>query len=547
MANGQQLLKGRYMFGKHAVLGSCIAILLVAAGSTALASEADAPLAYAAMRGDIEDVRSLLRQKADVNAPQGDGTTGLHWAVYRDDLEMATLLLEAGADVGAKTRVNEIIPIVMAAKNGNAAMVRLLLEAGSDANSSDTNGTTLLMYAAAAGEADAVQTLLDGGADVNASDTTNGQTATMFASALDRAGAIRVLAVAGADLDTVTKVSEVITFDQKFRDEDGSIQIREDYEATLLGGMTALHFAARQGHMNAIRALVESGADIDRVSVADETSVLTSAIINGHIDIASYLVEEGADPNLPNIDGQAPLYATIDARWAERTWYPAPSIDQEATNYLDLARALIERGAEVNQILENKPWYRTEHGDWARPAGANPFWLAAKANDVPAMKLLIAAGADPTTRSDQGATSLMVAAGFGLEPQVTNFAPGQRVAAVRYLIEEIGLDVTARDNNGYTPLHGAALTENHELIRYLMAAGGDPGARAYMVFGGLGRRDLNVEGETGDTVADMANGPRAHNMQYPDTVELLESLGSENSNNCRASTCVIKTRDGSQN
>ena len=535
------------MFGKHAVLGSCMAMLLAAAGSTALASEADAPLADAAMRGAIEAVRSLLEQKADVNAPQGDGTTALHWAAYRDDLEMATLLLEAGADVGARTRVNELIPIVMAAKNGNAAMVELLIKAGADANSTDTNGTTLLMYAAAAGEADAVQTLLAGGADVNARDTTNGQTATMFASALDRAGVIRVLAAAGADLDVVTKVSEVITFDQRYRDEDGSIQIREDYEAELMGGMTALHFAARQGHMNAIRALLDSGADIDRVSVADETSVLTSAIINGHIDIASYLVEEGADPNLPNIDGQAPLYATIDARWAERTWYPAPSIDQEATNYLDLARALIERGAEVNQILENKPWYRTEHGDWARPAGATPFWLAAKANDVPAMKLLIAAGADPTARSNQGATSLMVAAGFGLEPQVTNFAPGQRVAAVRYLIEEIGLDVASRDNNGYTPLHGAALTENHELIRYLMAAGGDPGARAYMVFGGLGRRDLNVEGETGDTVADMANGPRAHNLQYPATVELLESLGSENSNNCRASTCVIKTRDGSQN
>ena len=530
------------MFYGRAILRSCVAVLLAASVSTALASEADAPVADAAMRGDIDAVSSLLDDNADVNSPQGDGTTALHWAAYRDDLDMAAMLLSAGANVGARTRLNDLIPMVMAAKNGNGAMVTLLLEAGTDANFADANGTSLLMYAAAAGESEAVAALLDHGADPNTRDSTNGQTATMFAAALDRDAAIRALAEAGADLDAVTKVSEVITFDQKFLNDDGTIRIRDDYESTPMGGMTALHFAARQGHIGAIRALLESGANIDSVSVADETSVLTSAIINGHLDIGSYLVEMGADPNLPNVDGQAPLYATIDARWAERTWYPAPSIDQEATDYMDLARALIERGADVNQRLEAKPWYRTEHGDWARPSGATPFWLAAKANDVPAMEMLVAAGANPAVRSRQGATPLMVAAGFGLEPQVTNFAPGERVAAVRYLVEVIGMDVTARDNNGYTPFHGAGLTENHELIMYLLAAGADPRARAYVVFGGQGREDLDVEGETGDTVADMANGPRAHNMQYPDTVALLESLGSENSNNCRASTCVIKTR-----
>ena len=535
------------MFGKSVIPLSIVTVLLMAAsGQPAAATAVDAPLADAAMQGDRESVRSLLDLQADVNAAQGDGSTALHWAAYRDDLEMARMLLEAGADVRAETRVGDIIPIVMAAKNGSTAMIELLLDAGTDPSYADSNHTTTLMYAAAAGQPDAVKVLLDHGADVDPKDTTNEQTALMFASALGRDEVIRVLAAAEADLDAVTKVTKVIKSGDRYRDEDGRIVVRDNHKETPMGGMTALHFAARQGHMDAIRALVEVGADIDQVSVADQTSVLTSAIINAHLDIGSFLVEAGADPNLASVDGQAPLYATIDAQWPERTWYPAPNVKQEATNYLDLARALLERGADPNQRLTAKPWYRTEHGDWARPSGATPFWLAAKANDVPAMRLLVAAGANPSIASTGGTTALMVASGWGLEPQVTNFAPGARLAAVRYLVEVLSADVNARDRSGYTPLHGAALTTDQEVMLYLMAAGADVNARASNVFGGQGRRDQTVDGETGDTVADMANGPRAHNMQYPETVRFLEELGSENSNNCRASTCVVRTKEGSQ-
>jgi uncharacterized protein len=134
-----------------------------------------------------------------------------------------------------------------------------------------------------------------------------------------------------------------------------------------------------------------------------------------------------------------------------------------------------------------------------------------------------------------------VAAGYGLEPQVTNFAPSGRLAAVRYLVEECGADVNAKDGLGYTPLHGAALTANHDVILYLVAMGAEVTARAANVFGGEGEDDKAAAGATGDTVADMANGPRAHNMQFPETVDLLERLGSENSNNCRYATCVVKT------
>ena len=141
------------MFGKKTILGSTIAVLLAATAAPSSA-EADAPLADAAMRGDVESVRSLLGRQVDVNAPQGDGTTALHWAAYQDDLEMAKLLIDAGADVDATTRVGDLIPIVMAAKNGNAAMIELLLEAGTDPTYADASVLVVGKCVTAQGEAD---------------------------------------------------------------------------------------------------------------------------------------------------------------------------------------------------------------------------------------------------------------------------------------------------------------------------------------------------------------------------------------------------------
>ena len=531
------------MFGKGTILAFLVVLLTVAAGpAIAYSGAVDAPIANAAMRGDIESVRSLLGRSADVNAPQGDGTTALHWAAYREDLEMARLLIEAGANVGVETRLGDLTPMLMASKNGNADMLELLLEAGSDANAPDANGTTPLMYSAASGKTDAVKLLLAEGADVNAADTTTEQTAMMFAAARGRADVVRMLGAAGADPNALTKLSEVIPWRDRYRDEDGNAMVREDREERFSGGLSALHFAAREGHLDVTRELVDLGADVDLVAASDGASPLNAAIINASLDVAAFILQQGADPNLANKDGVAPLWATIDARWAERTWYPAPSIEEEQTDYLDLVAALLENGADPDRRLEKKPLYRTNHGDWIRPIGGTAFWLAAKANDVPAMKLLLAAGANPAIPTKGGASPLLAAAGFGFEPQVTHFAPDARLDAVRYLVEVTGADVNLPDKDGYTPLHGAALTVEHDLILYLIAAGADINARANKIFGGAGRADEEVDG-TGDTVADMANGPKAHNMQYPETVEFLEMLGSENSDYCRASTCVVKTVD----
>ncbi len=531
------------MTAKNLVFACCLAIL----GSAELARGAETSLADAAMNGDLNAVRTLLSRKLDVNAPHGDGTTALHWAVYNGHADMVQMLLAGGADVKARTRLGGITPLMMAAKSGDVGVIKLLLEAKSDVATTNSNGTTPLMLASASGKADAVKLFLDRGADVNAVDTTHGQTALMFAAAQGRLDAITGLMGRGADPNAVTKVSPIISMTERYKtqtDGKGKRGITSEggrSDITAMGGMTALMFAAREGYLDAVRALVTGGADVNKVNAADGLSVLTLAILNGRFDIARFLLDSGADPNLTNKSGLGPLYATVDAQWPERTWYPPPSVTEEKTTSLQLLQALLDKDANPNARLGKKPWYRTFHGDWIDPAGATPFWLAAKANDVNAMKMLIAAGANPSIPSLKGASPLHAAAGYGLEPQVTNFAPKSRLAAVSYLVEEVGAEVNAKDGQGYTPLHGAALTADHDLLLYLLSMGADIKARARNVFGGEGEADKDAAGGGGDTVADMANGPRAHNMQYPETVDLLVSLGSENSNNCRYATCVIKT------
>jgi ankyrin repeat protein len=192
--------------------------LLITALFTALLTAAppDTRLPDAAMRGDKDAVRSLLKQKVDLNAAHGDGATALHWAAYNDDLETVKLLLAAGANVKAATREGAITPLFMACVNGDAPMVDALLKAGADANSAKSNGATALMTAASSGNVDAVKMLLDRGANVNAKEAAHGQTALMFAAALNRDAVIKLLASRGAAVNTATPVRKMerVRFDQ---------------------------------------------------------------------------------------------------------------------------------------------------------------------------------------------------------------------------------------------------------------------------------------------------------------------------------------------
>lgn len=512
------------MLRKSLLIGVFVVCMSVVA-----AGAGDLRLPNAAMQGDIEAVRSLLKQKVDVNAAQGDGMTALHWAVYKDDLEMARMLIQAGADLKAKTRVGAITPLLMAATHGNAAMIETLLKAGADPNLANELGTTPLMQASAAGSVEAVKILLDRGANVNAKDTARQQTAVMFAAALNRAPVISLLASLGAELNTTSKI---VAIDKNLVDEDGNPvpapsrtgttrQVpRGEGQVRGTGGMSALHYAAREGLIESVRALVEAGANINRLNPIDKTSPMVIAISNGHYDVAKYMLEHGADPNLENIDGLAPLYATLENRWGPVAWTPtsataANGVVQQKTTHLELMKALLEKGADRNAKVLRTIWFNPPHHNqlWTKVEGTTAFWRAAQANDIGAMKLLVAHGADPKIPSENNTTPLMVAVGIGWSGNYSTNAPDGSLAAAKYLVDELGLDVNAADKEGFTPLMGAAWRGDNALVQYLV----DKGAR------------VDARNERGWAVTDMANGPSLRSsvpLAYPETIALLQKLGA---------------------
>src|SRR5262245_58089552 len=352
---------------------------------------ADVRLAEEAKEGNVAEVRALLSQQVDVNSAQGDGMTALHWAAYRDDVEMAGLLLEAKANPECETRVGGVTPLILAARNGSAPLIAALLKAGADPSRSATTGATPLMSAAASGSVDAIKALIDGGADLNAREKTNGQTALMFAAWEDRGDAIRLLVARGAHAGLTSFVS---LLDEPMFDDDGLPIARkkgaQSGGSSVMGGMTALLFAARDGNLDAAQALVESGVDVNQVSGSDGSSAINIAIANGHYTVGKYLLDHGANPNLPNLDGLTPLYATVNMRYAPVSWAPNPRTDQESVSSTELLQALLESGANPNSRVKGKLWFSPTSHDrsWVDHKGATPFWRAAMSSDVEAMRIL---------------------------------------------------------------------------------------------------------------------------------------------------------------
>ena len=593
-------------------------------GATLGATQSASPLADAAMKGDKAAVRQLLKDGADIGVPQGDGMTALHWAAERGDAELAQMLIVAGANAQAVTRIGLYTPLHLAAKSGSADVAKAIIAAGADVNAkSNPSGATPMHLAALSGSAAVINLLADAKADVNAREAEWEQTPLIFAASANRPEAIAALLKRGGDPNIATKTIDVskqgqldraaverqrkviegfIGKDSNARPSPAQMQAAIEASRELLksgkipppdpnappprgfnpeeinppvsskGGMTALLHAARQGYIDAAKALLDGGANIDMVQKGDNTSPLLTAVINGEFDMAMFLIERGANVNLEaSNNGVTPLWAAVNTAWQPRTRFPQPQqMELQKHTYLEVMKALLDKGADVNHRISSHPWYLVYTGcgnrncGLADTTGSTAFWRAAYGTDLMAMKLLVAYGADPdipTTapraqirrggdapggqpqgaggaimptaaqgmeRYDApvipyggpGAFAIHAAAGVeygeGFAGNAHRHAPDAWLSVMKYLVEELHADVNMRDNDGYTPLHHAAARGDNAMILYLVSKGADVKAVA----------------RSGQTTVDMANGPVQRLSAIPETIELLTKLGAKNNNRC---------------
>ncbi|HJN46502.1 MAG: ankyrin repeat domain-containing protein [Vicinamibacterales bacterium] len=462
-------------------IGSVIVTLaaFLIPGALASAQPTASPLIDAVKAGDAETVRALIGLSADVNVAEVDGTTALHWAAHLDDGSTATLLLGAGADVGTTTRYG-IAPLSLAATNGSAKLIRILLEAGADPNHTTGEGETPLMTTARAGVVAAIQLLLDHGAEIDAVEGWRGQTALMWAASQDNAAAVATLIAGGADLHAVSE-----------------------------GGFTPLLFAAREGNVETLGTLLEAGANPDD-ALPNGTSALGLATYNAQYEAAARLLEAGADADASG-QGWTALHQVVWTRRPNLGRNPPFPVPLGRLDGLDMARILIEHGADPNLPQTKEP--RDGNRNMLNRVGSTPFLLAAKAADVPMMRLLADMGADPSLTTENGATPMMAAAGVGIWKIGENPGTNEEALEAVALTWKLGNDVKTTDANGDTALHGAVHRGADEIVRFLHEKGAV----------------LDAVNETGWTALSIAEGvfyPNTFN-RHPSIVTLLESLGAD--------------------
>jgi ankyrin len=441
-------------------------VLFLAVASLPGAPASD--VADAAMNGNKDAVRSLLQAKANVNAPQSDGTTALHWAVRADDLETAGLLLRAGANVSAANR-DGATPLLLATVNGNAAMIETLLKAGANPNAPLTKfGDTALMMAARTGKTDAIKVLLDHGAQVNAQENWGDTTALMWAVSERHPDAVKLLIERGADVNARSKFVPSTTgrgFEGTTPVDPKAAQPAEEHASGLL---TPLMFAAREGDLESARAFVAAGADVNAIG-GDGKDVLGLAIFNGSYDLASFLIDNHAQVNHADAQGFTPLFWAVDRRNMET---PPNFPWMVTTDPLPLIRKLLDAGANPNAIVNNTPRARMRDGS-PRIVFGTALMRAAFSGDVELVKLLLAHGADPHIVSKDNETSLMAACGTGfINGYSKGRSPAERLETVKLLVQ-LGEDVNAADNYGITPLMVAANLGDLPVVEYLLDRGAD--------------------------------------------------------------------------
>jgi ankyrin repeat protein len=661
---------------------------------------AQAPVADAAMKGDLAKVRSLIATGANVSAQQGDGMSALHWAADRGDTAIVSALIKAKANLATKTRINAYTPLHVAAKAGHGAVVQMLLAAGADAKAPTSAGVTPLHLAAGSGTVEGVSALLDKGADPNARDPELGQTPLVYAASANRPMVITTLVKRGADPSiktrmlnlteetakeqagtrrrnevlmsfepekhppvrptggadvpggsaitlqtlgfgflapepaagpggggggrggggpqpkgpfTATQMQQAIAAGREAqRTVNAGGPVREEVDTLNggiagflgtvggIGGLTPLHHAVRQGSLAAVEALIAAGAKLDTPNDVDNTTPLLMATINGQFDVAMKLVAAGADVNLAAGSGLAPLYATLNTMWSPRSRFPQPqAVQNQKTTHIELMEALLAKGAKPNTRLTSQFWYFAYNNcgnancGLENITGTTPFWRAAYALDVEAMKLLAKHGADVTLPSTPnvggrggrggggggggaagapagGAAAAAAAAGGGRGGQAGGAVLGNAGGAGGFNgavdAETDSASKAVPPGIGVFPVHAVAgvgygngfagNAHRHApdgwmaAMKYVVeelkadvnardnggytplhhaAARGDNAMILYLVSKGA---DVKAVARNGRTTVDMANGPVSRISPIPETIALLEKLGAKNSHRC---------------
>ena len=466
------------MRGKR--LAAFLVIIVSVLALPAIGATRDVPLIDAVKKADAVAARALLQKHVNVDSAEIDGTTALHWAVRQDEAQLADLLIRSGANANAANRYG-VTPLLLAATNGSASMIARLLEAGADPNRASTNGQTVLMTAAHSGNVDSVKLLLNHGADVDATEKRRGTTALMWAAEQNHAAVVGLLLESGARVDRRS-----------------------------LGDYSPLLIAARAGSLDAARVLQAAGANVNDSAPAGDpqetislgvgrrsgsavaygpndtgavrTSALVLAMLNGHFELATWLLDRGADPNAPDPRGSA-LHVLA---WVRKPGLPLDGGPVVVTfgnpDSSELAQALLKHGANVNARIAWKEIPFDRVGGqvrlpatirmgrwWTSFIGATPFWLAAQHSDVPLMRLLLAHGADPHLPTIQNVTPLMAAAGMGAwdyeSPSVGNGTPETETLEAVKICVESGANVNETTKFGEVHVEGDPATLRY---RYLL-------------------------------------------------------------------------------
>ncbi|MGY8814904.1 MAG: ankyrin repeat domain-containing protein [Gammaproteobacteria bacterium] len=465
-----------------------LAIIVLAVSSFPINAQS---LLDAARKGDADQIKSLVSNKADINTTLADGTSALAWVVYNDEVGSVDLLLRAGANVNSANDLG-VTPLSLACENGNAIIVSKLLQAGADPNITKVTGVTPLMLCANMGVTAAVRDLIKKGADVNASENNENQTALMWATAERHPQVVKLIVDAGGN---VNATSRIIPEPKPYIIDDENLVFGRNYPVTIrfpefTGGFTALYFAAQQNDMESARILLDAGADINAANKEYGTPLII-ALTSGHEDMARYLLDNGANPNVKDGWGITPLhYALHKGVLVINTFKPSTTdrFGWERTNMPNMVRALLDKGADPEARIEySLPYHNDaffsrsmEDPPQVDPVGATPLLLAAVSGDVESMKILINHGANKNARTIGGGTLFMLAAGMGSEKGTRDQA--QAIEAAKFsLLLGADINVYLTDiaavgpgkgmEDGRTALHHAVYLGWTDMIKFLVKNG----------------------------------------------------------------------------